>query len=101
MSSNIRRATAARRTLAADGVLMVVEPRAGDRLEDNVGPVGRTYYGGSTFLCTPSALAQGGRHTLGAQAGPAALTEVLNAAGFSRVRVAAETPFNLVLEARV
>lgn len=100
MGDPVGAASAARRALAPDGVLMVVEPRAGDRLEDNVGPVSRTYYAGSTFLCTPSALAQEGRHALGAQAGPAALTEVLEAAGFSRVRVAAETPFNLVLEAR-
>lgn len=101
MGDPVGAAAAARRALATDGVVMVVEPRAGDRLEDNVGPVSRTYYAGSTFLCTPSALAQEGRHALGAQAGPAALTEVLNAAGFGRVRVAAETPFNLVLEARV
>jgi SAM-dependent methyltransferase len=101
MGDPVGAAAAARRSLAADGVLMVVEPRAGDRLEDNVGPVSRTYYAGSTFLCTPSALAQDGRHALGAQAGPAALTEVLTAAGFGQVRVAAETPFNLVLEARV
>src|SRR5690554_2547566 len=100
MGDPVGAAAAARASLADDGVLMVVEPRAADRLEDNVGPVSRTYYAGSTFLCTPSALAQPGQHALGAQAGPAALTEVLNAAGFSRVRVAAETAFNLVLEAR-
>lgn len=100
MGDPVGAAAAARRALADDGVLMVVEPRAGDRLEDNVGPVGRTYYAGSTFLCTPSALAQDGHHALGAQAGPAALTQVLHAAGFTQVRVAAETPFNLVLEAR-
>ncbi|MDN4479918.1 class I SAM-dependent methyltransferase [Demequina muriae] len=100
MGDPIGAAAAARRALAEDGVLMVVEPRAGDRLEDNVGPIGRAYYAGSTLLCTPGALAQGGQHVLGAQAGPAALTEVLRAAGFSRVRVAAETPFNLILEAR-
>lgn len=100
MGDPVGAAAAARRALAADGVLMVVEPRAGDRLEDNVGPVGRTYYAGSTFLCTPSALAQDGAHALGAQAGPAALTEVLAAAGFTSVRVAAQTPFNIVLEAR-
>lgn len=100
MGDPVGAAAAARHALAADGVLMVVEPRAGDRLDDNVGPVSRTYYAGSTFLCTPGALAQGGQHALGAQAGPAALTEVLHAAGFSRVRVAGETPFNLVLEAR-
>ena len=100
MGDPVGAAAAARRALRADGVLMVVEPMAGDRLEDNVGPVARTYYAGSTFLCTPSALAQEGHHALGAQAGPAALTEVLEAAGFTRVRVAARTPFNLVLEAR-
>jgi 2-polyprenyl-3-methyl-5-hydroxy-6-metoxy-1,4-benzoquinol methylase len=88
------------RTLAPDGTWMIVEPNAGDRVEDNLNPVGRAYYAFSTLLCTPSSLSQEGGLALGAQAGAARLTEVLSTAGFSRVRVAAETPFNLVLEAR-
>jgi hypothetical protein len=89
-----------RAALAPDGTWMIVEPRAGDRVEDNLNPVGRAYYAFSTLLCTPSSLSQEGGLALGAQAGVARLTQVLNSAGFSRVRVAAETPFNLVLEAR-
>lgn len=100
MGDPVSAAAGARRALADDGVLMVVEPRAGDHLEDNVHPIGRIFYAGSTFLCTPSALAQDGGYSLGAQAGPAAITEVLHAAGFSHVRVATETAFNLVFEAR-
>jgi len=89
-----------RAALAADGTWMIVEPRAGDRVEDNLNPVGRAYYAFSTLLCTPSSLSQEGGLALGAQAGLARLTEVLNTAGFSRVRLAAETPFNIVIEAR-
>jgi hypothetical protein len=69
-------------------------------VEDNFTPVGRVYYGFSTLLCTPNALTADGSPALGAQAGEARLTEVIRAGGFSRVRRAAETPFNLVLEAR-
>ncbi len=89
-----------RETLAEDGALMVVEPRAGDRVEDNLHPVGRAFYAGSTMMCTPNALSQEGLLALGAQAGEAALREVLEEAGFTRIRRVAETPFNLVLEAR-
>ena len=87
-------------TLAEDGTVMLVEPAAGDRVEDNLNPVGRLYYAGSTFLCTPSSLAQEGGHSLGAQAGPERLGEVLTEAGFTQVRATVGTPFNLVLEAR-
>jgi SAM-dependent methyltransferase len=86
--------------LAPDGTFMAVEPRAGDRLEDNINPVGRLYYAGSTMICTPVSLAQEVGLALGGQAGPARLEAVLREAGFSRVRIAAETPFNIVLEAR-
>lgn len=86
-------------SLKPDGVLMLVEPMAGDRLEDNLHLVGQMYYGGSTLICTPTAKAQGGV-ALGAQAGPKRLTEVLNEAGFSRVRLAHATETNMVLEAR-
>jgi len=88
------------RSLADDGTWMVVEPNAGDRAEDNHNPIGRTYYGFSTFLCTPSSLSQDVGLALGAQAGEARLRDVISAGGFTRVRRAAETPFNIVLEAR-
>jgi SAM-dependent methyltransferase len=89
-----------RSALAPDGSWMIVEPRAGDSVPENLNPVGRAYYAFSTLLCTPSSLAQEGGLALGAQAGEARLAEVLHEGGFSRVRRAAETPFNLVLEAR-
>jgi SAM-dependent methyltransferase len=89
-----------RESLAADGTLLLVEPAAGDALEDNLNPVGRMYYGLSTVICTPSSLAQEVGLGLGAQAGPQQLEHVLREAGFSHVRVATRTPFNLVLEAR-
>jgi 2-polyprenyl-3-methyl-5-hydroxy-6-metoxy-1,4-benzoquinol methylase len=89
-----------RRALAPDGAWMIVEPRAGDTVPENLNPVGRAYYAFSTLLCTPSSLSQEGGLALGAQAGEARLTEVLGSAGFTRVRRAAETPFNIVLEAR-
>jgi 2-polyprenyl-3-methyl-5-hydroxy-6-metoxy-1,4-benzoquinol methylase len=90
-----------REQLAPDGTWMVVEPLAGDAIEDNLNPVGRIFYGGSTMLCTPASLSQEVGLALGAQAGEGRLTEVLNEGGFSRVRRAAETPFNIVLEARI
>ena len=89
-----------RTTLSSDGVLMLVEPMAGDRLEDNLNAVGRLYYAASTMICTPVSMAQEVGLALGAQAGEARLVEVLAEAGFSRVRRAAETPFNMILEAR-
>jgi SAM-dependent methyltransferase len=89
-----------RQALADDGTWMIVEPNAGDRLEDNLNPVGRVFYSASTAVCTPNAVSQDGGWALGAQAGEAQLRRVLEEAGFTRVRRAAETPFNLVLEAR-
>ena len=89
-----------REALASDGTLLLVEPAAGAGLADNLNPVGRMYYGLSTVICTPSSLAQEVGLGLGAQAGPERMGEVLREAGFSRVRVAARTPFNLILEAR-
>jgi len=87
-------------TLADDGTWMIVEPFANDRVEDNLNPVGRVFYGASTVICTPASLSQEVGLALGAQAGEARLTEVLKEGGFTRVRRATETPFNLVLEAR-
>jgi SAM-dependent methyltransferase len=88
------------KTLDADGTWMIVEPFANDRVEDNLNPVGRVFYGASTVICTPASLSQEVGLALGAQAGEARLTEVLEQGGFTRVRRATETPFNLVLEAR-
>ncbi len=89
-----------RKRLRDGGTLMVVEPMAGDRLEDNLNPVGRVYYGFSTAVCVPCSLKQEVGAALGAQAGEARLADVLRQGGFTRIRRAAETPFNMVLEAR-
>lgn len=86
--------------LADDGTLMIVEPQANDTLAENLNPVGRVYYAFSTSICVPTSLSQEVGAALGAQAGEKRLREVLNEAGFSQVRRASETPFNMVLEAR-
>jgi SAM-dependent methyltransferase len=90
-----------RETMAADGTCMLVEPFANDRLQDNLNPIGRIYYAASTVICTPASLDQEVGMALGAQAGEARLREVANRAGLTRFRRATETPFNLILEARV
>ncbi len=89
-----------REALKPDGTFMLVEPFAKDALEDNLNPVGRMYYAASTMICTPNSLSQEVGLALGAQAGEARLRAVVTAAGFTRFRRAAETPFNLILEAR-
>ena len=89
-----------RGTLAANGAWMVVEPFAHDKHEDNLNPIGRVFYAASTMLCTPASLSQEVGLGLGAQAGEGRLTKIMNSAGFTKVRRAAETPFNIVLEAR-
>jgi SAM-dependent methyltransferase len=89
-----------RDSLAEDGTWMIVEPLAGDRVEENFNPVGRAYYGFSTLLCTPASLSQDVGLALGAQAGAARIRDVVMSGGFTRFRLAAETPFNLVFEAR-
>jgi SAM-dependent methyltransferase len=89
-----------RSTLAPDGTWMIVEPAAGDRVEDNLNPVGRAYYAFSTLLCTPASLSQEVGLALGAQAGEARIRDVVQAGGLTRFRRVAETPFNLVFEAR-
>jgi 2-polyprenyl-3-methyl-5-hydroxy-6-metoxy-1,4-benzoquinol methylase len=91
----------AAKALAEDGALMLIEPMAGDSLAENLNPVGRLFYAASTMVCTPVSLSQEVGLGLGAQAGPKRLTQVLNSAGLSRVRRAAETPFNMVLEAKL
>lgn len=89
-----------RQSLKPDGTLMLVEPLAGDTLEENLNPVGRIYYAFSTNICVPASLNQEVGAALGAQAGEKRLTRVLKEAGFTRVRRAADTPFNMILEAR-
>jgi len=86
--------------LAPEGTIMLVEPYAQDRVEDNINPVGRLYYAASTTLCCAHAISENGTHVLGAQAGEARLADLARASGFSRFRRAVQTPFNLVLEAR-
>ncbi len=90
----------ARKSLKPNGTLMIVEPYAGDALESNLNPIGRIFYAASTMLCTPSSLAQEGGAALGAQAGEARTREIALQAGFAHFRRAAETPFNIVYEAR-
>jgi len=89
-----------RQALKPDGTWLVVEPYAADETVGNMNPVGRVYYNFSTLLCVPNALSQRGGYSLGAQAGEAAIRQVVTNAGFTRFRRAAETPFNLVYEVR-
>jgi SAM-dependent methyltransferase len=89
-----------RSTLAADGTWMIVEPNASDRVEENLHPIGRAFYGGSTFMCTPNSLSQEVGLALGAQAGEARIRAVAHGAGFSSFRRAAQTPFNLIFQVK-
>jgi SAM-dependent methyltransferase len=89
-----------RPSLKPDGTWMIVEPFAGDRIEDNLNPVGRVFYAASTMICTPASKSQEVGLALGAQAGEARLRAVATQGGFTRFRRATETPFNLILEAR-
>jgi SAM-dependent methyltransferase len=100
MGDPVGAATHVKTTLAKDGTWMVVEPHGNDRLEDNLNPIGRLFYAASANICVPASLSQEVGLGLGAQAGEARLREVLAAGGFSRVRRATATPFNLVLEGR-
>src|SRR6185295_5626728 len=100
MGDPVGAAAHVRETLKPDGTWLLVEPFANDRVEDNLNPLGRVFYSVSTLVCTPASLSQEVGLGLGAQAGEKRLTDVLEKAGFTRVRVAAKTPFNLVLEAR-
>jgi len=100
MGDPVGAARHALRHLAPDGTVLLVEPYAGDRLEDNLTPIGKLFYAASTFICTPNSLSQEVGLGLGAQAGEARLRAVFEEAGFTRFRRAAETPFNLILEAR-
>ena len=89
-----------RQALHPDGTWLIVEPYAADDVAGNLNPVGRVYYNASIQLCVPNALSQPGGYALGAQAGEAAIRQVVTDAGFTRFRRAAQTPFNLVFEAR-
>lgn len=89
-----------RKALDSDGTFLLVEPYAGDTLAENLNPVGRMFYGASTVICVPHSMTAEPRTALGAQAGEARLSTLLDDAGFTRIRRATETPFNLVLEAR-
>jgi SAM-dependent methyltransferase len=100
MGNPVAVARRVRSMLADDGTLMLVEPMAGDRLEDNLNPIGRIFYAFSTNLCVPASLNQDGRAALGAQAGESRLASVLREAGFTAMRRAAATPFNMIIEAR-
>jgi SAM-dependent methyltransferase len=101
MGDPLAAARHAAETLAPGGTVMLVEPFANDRVEDNLSPVARLYYAASTTICCAHAISEGGHHVLGAQAGEARLAEVFRKAGFTHFRRAAETPFNLILEARL
>jgi 2-polyprenyl-3-methyl-5-hydroxy-6-metoxy-1,4-benzoquinol methylase len=100
MGDPVGAASHVRQSVARDGVWMIVEPFANDQLKDNLNPVGRVYYSFSTLLCTPCSRSQEVGLCLGAQAGEARIRDVVTSAGFNRFRRAAETPFNIVFEAR-
>lgn len=100
MGDPVGAARSIRNSLAEDGVLMLVEPLAGDSLSDNLNLLGQIFYAASTLICTPASKAQEVGLALGAQAGEKRLSEVLREAGFTRIRRATETPTNMVLEAR-
>ena len=100
MGDPVGAAAHVRESLADDGTWMIVEPFAGDRVEDNLNPVGRIYYSASTLLCTPASLSQEVGLALGAQAGEARVGKVAADGGFTRFRRATDTPFNIVYEAR-
>jgi SAM-dependent methyltransferase len=99
MADPVGAATSAYDTLAEDGTILLVEPMAGERPEENFNPVGRVYSGASVLVCTPNALAGGGS-ALGTLASEASLRRVFESVGFTRFRRAAETPFNRVFEIR-
>jgi 2-polyprenyl-3-methyl-5-hydroxy-6-metoxy-1,4-benzoquinol methylase len=100
MGDPVGAATHVLRSLAADGTWMVVEPFAGDAVEDNLNPVGRVFYSASTLICTPASRSQEVGLALGAQAGEARIRDVVTRGGFRSFRRATETPFNLVFEAK-
>jgi SAM-dependent methyltransferase len=100
MGDPVGAARHAYQALKADGTVLLVEPFAGDHLQENLNPVGRLFYAASTFICTPNSLSQEVGLGLGAQAGESRLRNVFLEAGFTRFRRATATPFNLIFEAR-
>lgn len=100
MGDPVAAACYAERVLAPGGTIMLVEPFAHDRVEDNLSPVARMYYAASTTICCAHAISEGGKQVLGAQAGEARLADVFRKAGFTHFRRAAETAFNLIIEVR-
>ena len=100
MGDPVAAARRIRKVICPDGTWLLVEPYAGDALQDNLNPVGRLFYGVSTAICTSHGVSQGDDECLGAQAGLGRLTKVAHDAGFTRVRLAAQTPFNLIVEVR-
>jgi SAM-dependent methyltransferase len=101
MGDPVKAAAHAAKAIAPDGTVMLVEPFANDRVEDNISPVARMYYAASTTICCAHAISEGGHLVLGAQAGEARLADVFRKAGFTRFRRAMATPFNLILEAKL
>ncbi len=101
MGDPVGAANHVRDVLGADGTWMIIEPKAGDLLEENLNPIGRVFYAFSTMVCVPASLSQDVGAALGAQAGEKKLREVITAGGFTRIKRAAETPTNIVLEARL
>ena len=100
MGDPVGAASHVRESLASDGSWMIVEPFAGDAVGDNLNPIGPVFYCVSTLVCTPASLSQEVGLALGAQAGEARMRQVVTSAGFTRFRRAAQTPFNLIYEAR-
>jgi len=100
MGNPVGAARHAYQALKPEGTVLLVEPFANDRLEENLNPIGRMFYAASTFVCTPNSLSQEVGLALGAQAGEARLRDVAEQGGFTSFRRATETPFNLILEAR-
>jgi predicted amidohydrolase len=101
MGRPVEAAEHARKCLADGGTVLLVEPFASDKVEENHNVVGRLYYSASTTMCCAHAISENGTHVLGAQAGEHQLAQIFQKAGFGRFRRATSTPFNLVLEARV
>jgi SAM-dependent methyltransferase len=99
MGDPVGAARHARESLSPNGSIMLAEPYANDRVEDNLNPIGRLYYSASTTLCCAHSLAEDGI-ALGAQAGEKKLAKVLKEAGFRTIRAAKKTPFNLIVEAQ-
>ena len=100
MGSGLGASAHVRSTLKKDGTWMIVEPFAGDKLEDNLNPIGRAFNNASTLLCTPASLSREVGLALVAQGGEKRLREVATAGGFSQFRRATRTPLNLIFEAR-